>query len=88
MARSRGLSAVVPILLFGCGGGAPPPGPGSMMGRLSAGAGHTCAVERGGGVACWGSNPDGQLGDGSELDAPLPQRLDGVRGMRAVAAAS
>ena len=48
------------------------------MGRLSAGAGHTCAVERGGGVACWGSNPDGQLGDGSELDAPLPKRLDGL----------
>ena len=58
------------------------------MGRLSAGAGHTCAVEHDGRVSCWGSNPDGQLGDGSETDSPLPTRLSGLAGIRGVAAGS
>jgi alpha-tubulin suppressor-like RCC1 family protein len=34
----------------------------SSVARLAAGANHTCALLTTGGVACWGSNSDGQLG--------------------------
>jgi alpha-tubulin suppressor-like RCC1 family protein len=33
---------------------------------------HACAVMNDGTARCWGSNRDGQLGDGSTLNAPMP----------------
>lgn len=45
---------------------------------LSVGATHACSLLRGGGAACWGSNFDGQLGDGTEHDAPTPVRVAGL----------
>lgn len=33
---------------------------------LAVGATHACAIVSGGGLKCWGSNVDGELGDGSE----------------------
>lgn len=43
--------------------------------RLSAGRGHTCAIDNGGGVQCWGYNSSGQLGDGLFADRALPARV-------------
>ena len=47
-------------------------------GSLSAGAAHTCAVRKGGGVACWGDNTDGQLGAALDADGPVPVELEGA----------
>jgi alpha-tubulin suppressor-like RCC1 family protein len=57
--------------------------------RLSAGAGHTCAVAADGTVYCWGSNPDGQLGDGLEtIERACPGPVKGVTRAVAVSAGS
>ena len=47
-------------------------GTGTLAG-LAVGEAHTCAVEQAGGrIDCWGANADGQLGDGTTTDRPLP----------------
>jgi len=39
---------------------------------IAAGGAHTCALMAGGGVRCWGNNGQGQLGDGTRDDVPVP----------------
>lgn len=39
---------------------------------ITAGFIHTCALTDTGGVRCWGANWDGQLGDGTMTDRPVP----------------
>jgi alpha-tubulin suppressor-like RCC1 family protein len=65
----------------------PTPGPvqtlGNRVGRVFAGATHTCAFTTDGAVWCWGDNRFGQLGTGDtvEHDAPVavdPTDLPGV----------
>lgn len=43
--------------------------------QVSAGHLHSCAVLEGGSVWCWGSNADGQLGDGTTNDADVPRQV-------------
>jgi alpha-tubulin suppressor-like RCC1 family protein len=47
---------------------------------LAAGDRHTCVVTEAGGVACWGANDGGQLGDGSRLDRARAPTVRGLGG--------
>ena len=51
---------------------------GSANPDLTKSAGFMCAVQRDGGVSCWGSNNTGQLGDGTREDRPTPVAVLGV----------
>jgi hypothetical protein len=44
---------------------------------ITAGSYHTCAILDDGSVRCWGSNSDGQLGDGTTTDRNTPTTLSG-----------
>jgi hypothetical protein len=55
--------------------------------RLSAAENHTCAIRSGGALFCWGTNTNGQLGDGTTTDAPQPVRVGGNDTWSAVATA-
>lgn len=39
---------------------------------ISVGGTHACAVRATGALVCWGTNGNGQLGDGTETTAPVP----------------
>ncbi|HET6953077.1 MAG TPA: hypothetical protein VFI47_22035 [Acidimicrobiales bacterium] len=45
---------------------------------VSTGGGYSCAVTHAGGVACWGINGFGQLGDGSTSVQPAPVGVTGL----------
>ncbi len=47
---------------------------------IAAGAGHTCALTRGGAALCWGANDRGQLGDGTRTDRSAPRPITRARG--------
>ena len=53
--------------------------PGPARG-VAAGEAHTCAVDQGGAVWCWGDNTYGQLGDGGSQDALAPRKISALTG--------
>lgn len=55
---------------------------------IASGDRHICAVLSGGGMKCWGSNNQGQLGNGSPFNSVTPVDVVGVTGLSAVAAGS
>jgi hypothetical protein len=55
--------------------------------QLAGGSNHACALQRGGTVMCWGSNGDGQLGDGGANNRALPGQAQGLTDAVQIAAA-
>ncbi|MEM9194754.1 MAG: MopE-related protein, partial [Myxococcota bacterium] len=53
--------------------------------RVVAGRSHTCAVRSSGSLACWGTNADGQLGDGTRTARSLPVVVPGLSAIDDVA---
>lgn len=53
---------------------------------ITVGGEHSCALSEPGGVACWGWNKTGQLGDGTTVDRESPTPIEGLAsGVRAIA---
>ena len=51
---------------------------------VAGGGDHSCAMLDNGSVECWGSNSNGQIGDGTTTDRHIPTHIPGVNGVRVV----
>jgi alpha-tubulin suppressor-like RCC1 family protein len=54
--------------------------------ELALGANHSCARMIDGTMRCWGSNENGQLGDGTTQDRDTPAPVPGLGGVQRIAA--
>jgi alpha-tubulin suppressor-like RCC1 family protein len=67
---------LLPVLVKGTSGS----GALTRVVQLDAGLSHTCARVSSGQLRCWGDNVQGQLGDGTKKDRPLPVTVRKVAG--------
>ena len=54
--------------------------------QVSTGQSHTCALRSDSTVVCWGKNWDGELGNGTISDAPMPPTAAAIRGVTHISA--
>ena len=71
--------ALNPVSVSGLPGGSAPV-------AISAGKDHTCALLANGTMYCWGSNVDGQLGNGTNAASTTPVAVTGLAGVDAMSA--
>lgn len=90
-ARAVAFAALIVALVFvlaSCGGatnGTAPPAP--TITALAAGNAHSLALDSAGKVWAWGSDGDGQVGNGSTVSAvPAPTRVEGLANVTSIAA--
>jgi alpha-tubulin suppressor-like RCC1 family protein len=72
---SQGAASNMPTAAAGLGG----------VTAIAAGARHNLALLSGGSVEAWGYNPDGQLGNGSNLNSPVAVAIAGLGGVVKIA---
>jgi alpha-tubulin suppressor-like RCC1 family protein len=60
----------------------------SGVSAIGSGWDHTCAVLDSGALECWGSNGDGQLGNGTTTDSSTPVAVQLPEGVKATAVAA
>jgi alpha-tubulin suppressor-like RCC1 family protein len=72
---SQGAASNMPTAVGGLGG----------VTAIAAGARHNLALLSGGSVEAWGYNPDGQLGNGSNLNSPVAVAIPGLGGVVKIA---
>ena len=56
------------------------PGQCDQIIRIAVGGNFTCALRSGGGIACWGGNGSGQLGNGGFVSSHVPTAVTGLPG--------
>lgn len=82
-------SVLVVVFRYGPGGGAQAAvDVRPVLSRVAAGDSHSCAVTADGHVKCWGSNDNGQLGDGTFARRPSATTVPGLERVTAVATGS
>lgn len=57
---------------------------GGSVSSLTAGDYHACVALSSGAARCWGTNPYGQLGDGSATQRTLPTTVSGLTGVTSI----
>jgi alpha-tubulin suppressor-like RCC1 family protein len=60
----------------------------TSLSRLSVGGAHACYRASSGTVSCWGTNADGELGDGTTTGSAVPIAVTGITNAVAVSAGS
>ncbi len=66
--------------------GRPKPGSATLLGAVSGGGQHTCALLSDGTAKCWGWNGYGQLGDGTTAEHHTPVTVSGLTDAVAISA--